>query len=161
MTPNLTMEQLSLTYVRAVAARAGYQVIRPEPDIDSVDGILLSNAGQRPRIDFQAKATSQDVLRADALHYPLPVKNYNDLRAETISPRILVVLLMPSEDDQWISQSEEELCIRYCAYWYSLEGQPSTTNTNSITVQIPSGNVFTVDQLTGLMAKVERGESLC
>ena len=36
MTPNMQMEQRSLVVVRAVAADAGYQVVRPEPDVDSV-----------------------------------------------------------------------------------------------------------------------------
>ena len=55
MTPNLQMEQLSLAYVRAVAAGAGYQVSIPNPDVDSVDGVLASSMGRRPRIEFQAK----------------------------------------------------------------------------------------------------------
>ena len=41
MTLNLQMEQFSLAYIRAVAASAGYQMVRPEIDIDSVDGILM------------------------------------------------------------------------------------------------------------------------
>lgn len=43
MTVNMQMEQFSLAYIRAVAARGGYQVTRPEPDLDSVDGILMSS----------------------------------------------------------------------------------------------------------------------
>ena len=161
MTPNLQMEQLSLAYIRAVAARAGFLVSRPEPDLDSVDGVLMSGVGRRPRIDFQAKATTRDVLRDGVLHYPLDVKNYNDLRADTLIPRILVLLLMPADSNAWMTQSEEELCLSYCAYWLSLEDRPSTANTVSITVPIPTANIFNVHQLTDLMGKAERGESLC
>ena len=42
MTPNLKMEQRSLAVIRAVAADAGYQVVTPEPDVDSVDGVLMA-----------------------------------------------------------------------------------------------------------------------
>ena len=161
MTPNLQMEQLSLTYVRAVAASAGFQVTRPEPDVDSLDGIILSTTGRRPKIDFQAKATTQDMLRHGMVHFPLPVKNYNDLRAETISPRILVVLLMPNDSHEWTAQTEEELCMRYCAYWHCLEGHPARLNTNNITVQVPSSNILSVNQLINMMGRVNRGESLC
>ena len=55
MTPAKQMEQISLTYVRAVASQAGYQVTIPESDNDSVDGVLMAQFGRRPRIEFQAK----------------------------------------------------------------------------------------------------------
>ena len=89
VTPNAQMEHLSLAYVRAVAANAGYQVTRPEMDYDSVDGLLMSDFGRRPRVEFQAKATARDLVRDGYVHYPLSVKNYDDLRIEAISPRIL------------------------------------------------------------------------
>ena len=155
------MEQISLTYVRAVATSAGLQVTRPEPDVDSVDGVISSTTGRRPKIDFQAKATTQSMLRYGNVHFPLSIKNYNELRADTISPRILVVLLMPNDSHDWMIQSEEELCLRYCAYWLCLEAYPNTTNSNSITVDVPTANILNVDQLTSMMGKVERGESLC
>ena len=61
MTPNLKMEQRSLAVIRAVAADAGYQVVTPEPDVDSVDGVLMASFGRRPRIEFQAKSTARDI----------------------------------------------------------------------------------------------------
>ncbi len=161
MTPNCVWNNFHSAYVRTVAARAGFQVTRPEPDVDSVDGIILSTTGRRPKIDFQAKATTQDMLRHGMVHFPLPVKNYNDLRAETISPRILVVFLMPSDSHDWTAQTEEELCIRYCAYWNCLEGQPERHNTNNITVQLPTSNILSANQLNEMMVRVNRGESLC
>ena len=161
MTPNWQMEQLSLAYIRTVAAKAGFQVTRPELDIDSVDGVLMAEFGRRPRMDFQAKSTTRNVLRDEALHFPLPLKNYNDLRADTRTPRILIVLLMPDDDARRVAQSEEELCLRHCAYWLSLEDHPATANTSNITVQIPTANIFSVDQLITLMGKADRGESLC
>ena len=160
MTPNLQMEHLSLTYVRAVATIAGLQVTRPEPDFDSVDGVISSITGRRPKIEFQAKSTTQNMLRNGSIYFPLSIKNYNDLRAETISPRVLVVLLMPRDSHDWIAQSEEELCLRYCAYWLCLEAYPNTTNSRSVTVEVPTANILNVDQLTSMMRRVERGESL-
>ena len=161
MTPNMQMEQLSLAYVRTVAAKAGFQVTRPELDTDSVDGVLMADFGRRPRVDFQAKSTTRDVLRDEALHFSLPVKNYEELRADTRTPRILIVLLMPDDNARWIAQSEEELCLRHCAYWLSLEGQPATSNSSSVTVHIPKTNLFDVNQVIDLMERANRGESLC
>ena len=161
MDGNAKMEQLSLAYVRAVSADAGYQVSIPELDDDSVDGILISRHRKRPRIDFQAKATTQSILRNGHIHFPLGIKNYNDLRADTLTPRILVVLLMPRDQTEWLSQTNEQLCLRRCAYWMSLEGLAEVPNRSTVNVCIPTANVFCSRQLTDLMSKVENGESLC
>ena len=88
-------------------------------------------------------------------------KNYDDLRTDTMVPRILIVVLMPKDNADWLTQTEEELCLRQCAYWASLEGQPPTSNTASVTVQIPTSNIFSTKQLIDLMQKAERGEALC
>ncbi|MXY45416.1 MAG: DUF4365 domain-containing protein [Chloroflexi bacterium] len=161
MTPYQQMEQFSLAYIKAVAADAGYQVTRPAVDTDSVDGVLMADAGRRPRIDFQAKSTSQDVLGENELRFTLPIKNYEDLRADTLTPRILIVLLMPQQFDEWTSQSHDELCLRRCAYWLCLQGQQATRNISSVTVELPTANMFNAAQLQELMQKTERGESLC
>ena len=154
------MEQLSLAYVRAIAAEGGYQVGRPEPDVDSVDGVLFSASGRRPRIDFQAKATSQPLARRGVLRFPLPVKNYNDLRADTMTPRILIVLLLPGDSSAWLTQNTDELCLRHCAYWLSLAGRQAVPNTHTVTVDIPTANIFGSAQLDGLMRKAGRGSAL-
>ena len=161
MTSNQQMEQFSLAYIRAVAADAGYQVTIPAVDADSVDGVLMANFGRRPRIDFQAKSTSQDILRENGLHFPLPVKNYEELRADTLTPRILIVLLMPQQSSEWTDQTHEELCLRRCAYWLCLRGRQATRNTSSVTVDMPTSNMFNPAQLQELMQRAERGEPLC
>ena len=161
MTPEMQMEQFSLAYIRAVASQAGYRIGSADPDWDGVDGTLFADWGRRPRIEFQAKATGQDILRDDHVNFRLDIDNYNDLRIEqTRVPRILVVLRMPRGVDQWLSQSDDELCQRYCAYWVSLEGRPAVPNTSKITIHIPLDNVFNGAQLHALMNKVDRGESL-
>ena len=98
---------------------------KPQPTrtLDSVDGKLVSFTGMRPQIDFQAKATTRHAFGDGGIHFPLPIKNYDDLRADTRTPRILIVLLMrPDGDDSGLTQSADELCLRRCAYWLSLEG---------------------------------------
>ena len=157
---NTRKERFSLAYVGAVAACAGYDIIEPRVDRDSVDGILISDFGLRPRIDFQAKATARDIARDGNVAYPLPVKNYDDLRADTRNPRILIVVLIPDHEDEWLRQSNDELCLRHCGYWLSLAGRPSVANTGSVTVHIPLSNVFGITQLADLMGRAELGETL-
>ncbi len=76
----------------------------------------------------ETTTNTQDILKNNYLTFPLPIKNYNDLRVEAVIPRILIVLLMPEADALWMSQSEEELCLRRCAYWLSLEGRHAVPN---------------------------------
>lgn len=160
MTPNLRMEQRSLVVIRAVAADAGFQVVRPEPDVDSVDGVLMASFGRRPRIEFQAKSTSRDIIQGGSLRFPLPVKNYDELRIGSWAPRILIVALMPGESETWLSQTEDELCLHSGVYWLSLSGMPERSNTDSVTVPIPTANVFDQGQLAALMSRAEAGSPL-
>jgi hypothetical protein len=156
------MSRFSMAYIRAIAAASGYSVLETssDEDLDSVDGKLVSFTGTRPQIDFQAKATSQYMLGNDGIHFPLPVKNYDDLRADTRTPRILIVLLMPRDDTDWLTQTDTELCLRRCCYWVSLPGRPSVPNTSSVTIQIPTANMFDRTQLDDLMSKANEGRPL-
>ena len=161
MHDNTRKERFSLAYIEAVASLAGFHIAEPRVDFDSVDGTLKADFGRRPRIEFQAKATSQDLMRETHLSFPLPIKNYDDLRADDpINPRLLIVLFMPRDDTKWLSQTREELCLRHCAYWMSLRGEPPSRNVSTVTVPIPVDNIFSSGQLSELMRKAERGESL-
>lgn len=157
---NTQMSRFSLAYIEAVASRAGFQVEETKVDLDSVDGTLKGDFGRRPRIEFQAKATARDVVRGSHVHFPLSIKNYDDLRVEAVNPRILIVLVMPREIDEWVSQTQEELCLRHCAFWMSLRGDPETSNAHNVTVQVPLGNVFNSAQLITMMQRTERTGAL-
>ena len=155
------MERFSLAYLEAVASQAGCWIAEPRIDRNSVDGILRGESSGRPcAIDFQAKATSQDIVHGDHLSFRLPINNYDDLRLTTRFPRILIVLLMPKEIDDWLNQTEEELCMRHCAYWRSIEGEPDVPNKDNVTVPIPLSKMFNGDQLTDMMNRADRGEPL-
>ena len=120
MSENEQKQQLSVAYVHAVAARAGYASQVFHVDDDSIDvqlaarGMVHQHAVLRsPRIDIQLKATSQPVLKESHLTFPLPVKNFNDLRQPVLVPRILVVLLLPEDDGLWLVQSEDAMISRH------------------------------------------------
>lgn len=153
-------ELFSLAYVSAVAARAGFQVVEPRIDFDSVDGILMGDEGRRPRIDFQAKATSREVLKEEHVAFPLPLKNYNDLRADVVVPRLLVVIVLPDDESDWLHHSEEALVLRKCGYWLSLAGFPESDNRTHITVHLPRAQPFDPTQLSALMDRMQKGKAL-
>ena len=151
LTPQDQKEALSRAYVQAVAARAGYTTMQPEIDRDSVDLTISAGGEMRPRIDLQLKATTRLNAMDGQFSYELPIKNYNDLRAPTQTPRLLVVLDMPSEEELWMTCSSEELVLRRSVYWASLREQRETDNTTSATIQIPQSNRFDVEGLRKLM----------
>ena len=71
-------------------------------------------------------------------------------------PRLLVVVLVPENIENWIQQSEQEMCTRYCAYWVSILGMPATQNKTSITVELPRSNLFTVEALESMMQRISQ-----
>ena len=161
MYPNTQKSRFSLSYIEAIASDVGYQVVEPRVDGDSVDGILMADFGRRPRIEFQAKATSRDLVTGANIHFPLSVKNYDELRADTLTPRILIVLLMPRDETQWLRQTDDELCLRHCAYWLSLINYPYSPNVSTVTVHVPTTKIFSSRGLSDLMQRTERGDTLC
>ena len=92
------------------------------------------------------------------LRYPIKLKNYDDLRMVDFAiPRILVVVLLPDNLGDWVRQSEQELCMRYCGYWLSLRGMPETQNKSTVTVSIPRNNQFSVAALESIMQDIGQG----
>ena len=157
---NTRKERFSLAYINAVATYADCEVLEPKVDRGSVDGIL-KRATMEEIVGFQAKATSRDVIGSDGrhLHFPLPIRDYDNLHSVT-RPFTLILVLLPDDETQWLTQTDVELCLRHCAYWLSLMGHNPVSNRTSVTVRIPTDNVFSSAQLTEMMDKVAKGEAL-
>lgn len=153
------MERLSLTYIWAVAAYAGYDLNEPKVDCDSIDGVLISHEGKRPRVEFQAKATYRDVVGEDEVVFDIPIKNYSDLIADVIVPRYLIVVVLPECEKEWLSLSEEVLAIRKCGYWFSLRGMEPSENTSTVRLHIPRTQQFSPDALRDMMRLAEKDRS--
>ena len=152
-------EMLSIAYVRAVAAQAGYAVSPGHcPDRDSVDLTVHAGGTMHPSIDLQLKATTM-LSHPQNGHFPFPlrIKNYDDLRDRTLVPRLLVVLRLPEDERDWLEVTPERLALRRCAYWMTLRGLGETTNAETITVYIPETNIFDTHQLSRLIEEVRAG----
>jgi hypothetical protein len=163
LTRNQRQESLSRAYVQAVVARAGMSVSVPTPDagIDLSVHDIIEVGRQRIesgyRIDIQAKSTSIAHLDTAQVRYDLEVPSYESLRYPAGNPRILIVLVLPEDEAEWLSQTEQELTLRRAAYWLSLRGAPETRNRRSVRVSIPRGNVFSAEALQAMMARIKSG----
>lgn len=112
----------------------------------------------RPTIGTQLKATGSLVSPDNGnWRFPLKLKNYDDLRVPTQTPRILVLLILPENETNWLSLSPDQLIIRRAAYWVSLLGLPESNNETSVTVSIAIVNSFDIAQLRALMDRARKG----
>ena len=156
-------QEFSRAYVKAVAAACGYATEVPSVDDDSVDLVLTAKGGsgtfRSPKLDLQLKCTAREVVGERNINFPLEIKNYDELRPTNFMvPRILVIVVVPDNVDNWITHSENELVLRHCGYWYSLRGLPATDNVRSVTVNIPRTQVFDVASVTDIMRRIGEGE---
>ena len=122
-------EALSRAYAYAVTARAGYVTAVPELDRDGVDLRIHAGGAMRPALDLQLKATVNLGESHDGhFRFPLKRRNYDLLRIETQTPRLLVVLDLPRDEHEWMTITTDELVLRRRAYWLNLKGYEETAN---------------------------------
>lgn len=155
-------EQFSIAYIRAIASAAGFGIEETSIDIDSVDLTIrqYENNSVYPVYDslrVQLKCTYSHQPKNGHLPYPLSIKNYNDLRQNTAIPRILIVLHVPKDIDQWLNHTDKYLSLYHCAYWVQLQNMEPTNNANNITVSIPLANQVTVEELKRMMSLLAEG----
>lgn len=108
-------ESLCRAYVQAIAGCCGMGSSTPAPDygIDlSLHGISIVGNDRFEsgfRIDVQAKATTRAHLTQTEVRFDLTVRDYDSLRLETeLVPRILVVLVLPRSEAQWLNQTDRK-----------------------------------------------------
>lgn len=168
LTENKIKEEISLAYVLAVAATKGFSTEITRVDSDSIDATIRYNGYldskystlYSPEIKLQLKATSSPNLKDGFIHFPLPLKNYNDLRARSGTPRLLVVLCLAEEKINWLKHSPDELILTKCAYFLNLNGCSDTENETSVTVKVPLVNLFSPELVYDLMLKTSKEEEL-
>lgn len=162
---NSRKEQFSAAYVRALASVAGLSVARPEPDCDSEDLVLsarlVDTPIRSPKVALQLKCSAALDRVSGEISFPLPIKNYDDLRpANLLVPRLLVVVEVPNGDDPeaWLRHGDDRLCLLHSAYWLSLHGFRAVANHTTVSVRIPERQRLTAASLTQLMRKLGQGE---
>lgn len=164
MTPQQQKEELSKAYVHAVAARCGFAVGSWSQDQSCIDvtiaaaGILGSGTLADPKLDLQLKCTSDSyAVKEDHVAWSLERAHYEKLRARASTPKILVVLVLPSQEREWVEHTPESLIVRRCAFWCSPDAWPAI-DTGSKLVHLPLANVFSPRWLSEAMERISRGE---
>lgn len=152
-------ERFSSAYVKLMCAAAKINYSEPTTDNESIDIELIGKGfrgkWKRPRLLAQLKCTSNYKyidLKNQELVFPLPLKNYNDLRETDDLPKILIVVFCPKDNSEWVEHSSLQSKIRFSGYWVSIEGYPEVPNTTNVTVRVPFSQAFNNLTLLELMA---------
>jgi hypothetical protein len=160
---NTSKELFSDAYMRAVVSAAGMSLDRTSVDRDGLDGFIeyVGPIGEMysPMIGFQLKCTaSPSCLKNGHVSHALKAANYNQLCVTNSGvPRILIVVLVPAEIDNWLLHAEEMLKLHRCGYWLNLQGEAETLNGHTKTVHLPRDQQFTVASLQEMMQRVGAG----
>src|SRR5439155_12323102 len=113
-------------------------------------------------VHVQLKATYQPLKEIDGRwSFSLPLSQYDRLREPRVqSPRILVVMQLPSDPKEWLRHSEDALIAKQCAYWVSLRGATASGNEKEQTVYVPRSQLLSPASLTALMTRFSRREAI-
>ena len=165
-------EDLSRAYVQAIAARARLNLsvhIDDRSHDYGIDGTFHQVQYVRNRrkesgfkLDFQLKACKNAQVSDGMIKYDLESETYNNLIDRDKNggtPVILLLLVLPDREEDWLEFTEDELILRKCCYWKRISGN-HTKNSTSIRIEIPSKNRLTPEILTALIEKVAKGEEL-
>lgn len=167
MSLNTQKEDFSYAYIYAVASSVGYslQAATRRLDDSGIDATITVpgkiNSKRLPRFDVQIKSTSRNILKDESIKFRLTAKNYDELRDNDLFvPQLLIVVLIPEDVNNWLSQTEESLCLKRCAYWLSLRGRPPLEQQSTITIEIPRQNIFSPNALKTIMERIAAEENL-
>lgn len=160
-------EALGQAYVRAVIAKAGFNFGKTDFDY-GIDGTIKEVINRNGRyvdscfgINFQLKSSSDVSFENGCVIYDLESKNYNDLVEESsMLPNILILFVLPTDNDDWLSVTIDQLTMKQCAWWCSLEGLEPTENQATKRISIPDCQIFSPATLIDLMEKVKGGRKL-
>jgi hypothetical protein len=64
------------------------------------------------------------------------------------------VLIQPTNEEEWLEQTDDALTLRRCAYWISLEGLPAKDASSSVRISVPRRNVLSAEALNRLFAEL-------
>ena len=158
-------EGISKAYVRDICNSAGYNLSTDDKDygFDITVKDIIKRDGNRfvysgHNLDIQLKSTTNIRKNNFKIIYDLKNKNYNDLiNTDCATPRILVVLCLPDDSEDWVKQDINSLVIKNCAFWYYLGGKEKVENEESKTaLHIPEKNIFSVENLNKIMDIVKK-----
>lgn len=160
------MSYLQYAYVDAVVARAGATCTPYAKDygLDArISQIKVLPDGSHITsgigFDCQLKATTGLVEKDNHFIFRLGIRNYNILAEFRKTLGILIVFKMPKQPADWLSQSDDMLCLRECCYWTQIPNKPieGKLKRSKVPVKVPYGQIFDANAVTQLLSYANGG----
>ena len=144
MTIEQIKEQLSNRFIGILAAHKGFAIEKGEIDSGIDYTLKRSYSYTQPSgktrwtfdgryIDIQLKATTDNSVidQPDSIKYDLEAKTYNDLverQSNGAAPLILILFILPNDQNTWVDIDINEIKLRKHAYWYITPVGSAQTN---------------------------------
>jgi len=154
--------ELSYAYLHAVCSKAGLSCNQGNRHDDGAGvDVVITYRGELKHtylreiplsVQLKATTTQPSEKNGNFSYFLQGVDRYNKLRAND-SPvyKILVVLFLPENQDDWLKCSAEELIMKKAAYWVNLYDEPEVLTTSGTTISIPTSHILTPEALMNLV----------
>jgi hypothetical protein len=162
-------ERLSMAYLVMVAAASGCEVRPVAVDREGIDATVCPIRGIRSKLDVQLKATSHPtwVAGGNALSVSMARPTVERLRnGPRLFPAMLVVLVLPEKEDQWLSIEDGRTCLSASAYWTdfaAVEEGDTCPDGATMAIRVDRSRLFTPavirDTLIAVHARAKAADS--
>lgn len=149
---------LSISYLNAIAAHAGYSFIAQEKNDYGVDGQIryvgkFNNQyiDQSALFEVQLKSKTDATVKDEHIIYDLDVKAHTRLLVPCSIPRILILFCLPEKFTDWLNCDEDLLALKRAAYWLWPQDLPTLgKQKDTIRIKVPRKNLLTPAALDAL-----------
>lgn len=159
------MEQLQISYIRAISAAAG--CIMDTPDIDDGIDVVLKHKSDKhtalpertARLEVQLKATIDGANSDGSLSVPMRHDRWDYYRTKDPSlPKIVVIMSLPRRQDHWTFARPKSLSIHYAGYWVNIAGTEDNDAARP-SVKASNSQLFNDIALCDMMERIGQGEA--
>lgn len=160
------MEQLQEGYVSAVSATCGVSAQWTTRDNHKYDVELTrqpDTSFEEVSVRVQLKSTTTiPVIPRGATNFSYRFNDraaYDSLVMARSAPKhILVLMVVHQDQNRWTYSHHRALLLRHCCYWLNMEGMTSAAQ--QPTVSVPTANVFNAAALSGILDRIEGGQTI-
>lgn len=104
---------------------------------------------------FQLKATTRASINDERVSFIIKTVDYNKLLKRS-SPIMLVLLILPPNENEWGSFLRDEMVLRKRCFWKYLTDKTPKLNKHQITITIPIENVLTPEKVRADLEAIEK-----
>lgn len=148
--------RLSVAYLQAIASEVCCNFAEVVPDTSKID-VTLTNEVVRIPLSIQLKTIVGTTPGTKGYSLSIEKELHDTLRQPDPYPRLLALLVLPPDSDDWLELDSDALKLKRCMYWLSLRGERAVT-TASVTVHFPVSQQLTPARLREMYIALSKGD---